>query len=60
LLILGLLLFLRQAQTEIGVVDPVLVIRRPDGILFDTFNAPAQAAFTYIFRLLCFLNSLSA
>jgi hypothetical protein len=58
LVILGLLLFLRLAQTGMGLVDPVLVIRGPDGILFDTFNAPAQAAFTYIFRLLCFLNIL--
>jgi hypothetical protein len=58
LVILGLLLFLRLAQTGIGLVDPVLVIRGPDGILFDTFNAPAQAAFTYVFRLLCFLNIL--
>ena len=58
LVILGLLLFLRLAQTGMGVVDPVLVIRGPDGILFDTFNAPAQAAFTYVFRLLCFLNIL--
>ena len=50
LVILGLLLFLRLAQTGMGLVDPVLVIRGPDGILFDTFNAPAQAAFTYVFR----------
>ena len=42
----------------VGVGDPVLVVRGPDGILFDTFNAPAQAAFTYVFRLLCFLNIL--
>ena len=58
LVILGFLLLLRLAQTGIGLVDPVLVIRGPDGILFDTFNAPAQAAFTYVFRLLCFLNIL--
>lgn len=58
LVILGLLLFLRLAQTGMGLVDPVLVIRGPDGILFETFNAPAQAAFTYVFRLLCFLNIL--
>jgi hypothetical protein len=58
LVILGLLLFLRLAQTGIGLVNPVLVIRGPDGILFDTFNAPAQAAFTYVFRLLSFLNIL--
>lgn len=58
LVILGLLLFLRLAQMGVGLVDPVLVIRGPDGILFDTFNAPAQAAFTYVFRLLCFLNIL--
>jgi hypothetical protein len=58
LVILGLLLFLRLTQTGLGLVDPVLVIRGPDGILFDTFNAPAQAAFTYVFRLLCFLNIL--
>ena len=58
LVILGLLLFFRLAQTGMGLVSPVLVIRGPDGILFDTFNAPAQAAFTYVFRLLCFLNIL--
>ena len=58
LVILGLLLFLRVAQTGMGLVDPVFVIRGPDGILLDTFNAPAQAAFTYVFRLLCFLNIL--
>jgi hypothetical protein len=58
LVILGLLLLLRLAQTGIGLVDPVLVIRGPDGILFDTFNAPAQVAFAYVFRLLCFLNIL--
>ena len=58
LVILALLLLLRLAQTGWGLVDPVLVIRGPDGILFDTFNAPAQTAFTYVFRLLCFLNIL--
>ncbi len=58
LVILGLLLFLRLAQMGIGLVDPVFVIRGPDGILFDTFNAPAQTAFTYVFRLLCYLNIL--
>jgi hypothetical protein len=58
LLILGVLLLLRMVQTGLGVVDPELVIRGPDGILFDTFNAPAQAAFLYLFRLLCFLNIL--
>lgn len=58
LLILGLLLLLRLAQTGWGLVDPVAVIRGPDGILFDTFNAPAQAAFAYVFRLLCLLNIL--
>ena len=58
LVILGFLLFLRLAQTGMGLVDPVLVIRGPDGILFETFNAPAQAAFIYVFRLLCFLNIL--
>jgi hypothetical protein len=58
LVILGLLLFLRLMQTGLGLVDPVSVIRGPDGILFDTFNAPAQAAFAYVFRLLCFLNVL--
>ena len=58
LVILGFLLLLRLAQMGVGLVDPVLVIRGPDGILFDTFNAPAQAAFTYVFRLLCFLNIL--
>ena len=58
LVILSLLLFLRLAQMGMGLVDPVLVIRGPDGILFDTFNGPAQAAFTYVFRLLCFLNIL--
>lgn len=58
LVIIGLLLFLRLAQTGMGLVDPVLVIRGPDGILLDTFNAPAQAAFTYVFRLVCFLNIL--
>lgn len=56
--ILGVLLLLRLAQMGIGLIDPVPVIRGPDGILFDTFNAPAQAAFTYVFRLLCFLNIL--
>jgi len=58
LVILGLLLLFRVAQTGLGLVDPVLVIRGPDGIQFDTFNAQAQAAFTYVFRLLCFLNIL--
>jgi len=58
LVILGVMLLLRLAQTAMGLVDPVLVIRGPDGILIDTFNAPAQAAFTYVFRLLCFLNIL--
>ena len=58
LVILGLLLFFRLAQTGMGLVSPVLVIAGPDGILFDTFNAPAQAAFTYVFRLLCLLNIL--
>lgn len=58
LVILGLLLLLRLAQTGIGLVDPILVIRGPDGMLFDTFNAPAQATFTYVFRLLCFVNLL--
>ena len=56
LVILGLLLLLRLAQTGLGLVNPALVIQGPDGFLFDTFNAPAQAAFTYVFRLLCFLN----
>jgi hypothetical protein len=56
LVILGLLLFVRLTQTGIGLVDPVPVIRGPDGILFDTFNAPAQATFIYVFRVLCFLN----
>ena len=56
LVILGLLLFLRLAQTGLGLVNPALVIRGPDGILLDTFNPPAQAAFIYVFRLLCFLN----
>lgn len=58
LVILGLLLLLRLVQTGLGLIDPVLVIRGPDGIAFDTFNAPAQAAFAYVFRLLCFLNVL--
>ena len=58
LVILGLVLFLRLAQTGMDLVDPVFVIRGPDGILFDTFNAPAQATFIYVFRLLCFLNIL--
>ena len=58
LVILGLLLFVRLAQTGMGLVEPLFVIRGPDGILFDAFNAPAQAAFTYVFRLLCFLNVL--
>ena len=58
LVILGLLLFLRLAQTGAGLVDPVLISRGADGILFDTFNAPAQAAFAYVFRLLSFLNIL--
>jgi hypothetical protein len=58
LVILGLMLFFRLAQTTMGLIDPVLVIRGPDGILFDTFNGPAQTAFTYVFRLLCFLNVL--
>lgn len=61
LVILGLLLFFRLAQTGMGLVDPVLVIRGPDGILFDTFNAPAQAAFTYVLFACCvFSISLSA
>jgi len=59
LVILGLLLFFRLAQTGMGLLSPVVVIRGPDGILFETFNAPAQAAFTYVFRLLCFLNILA-
>ena len=58
LVILGVLLLLRLAQTGIGLVDPVSIIRGPDGILFDSFNAPAQVAFAYVFRLLCFLNIL--
>ena len=58
LVILSLLLFLRLAQTGMSLVDPVLVIRGPDGILFDTFNAPAQTAFTYVFRVLALLNIL--
>ena len=58
LAICGFILFLRLVQTGMGLVDPVEVIRGPDGILFDTFNAPAQAAFAYVFRLLCFLNIL--
>ena len=54
--ILGLLLFLRLAQTGMGLINPAIVIRGPDGILLDTFNPPAQAAFIYVFRLLCFFN----
>lgn len=56
LVILALLLLLRLAQTGLGLIDPVMVIRGPDGILFDSFNAPAQIAFAYVFRLLCYLN----
>jgi hypothetical protein len=56
LVILALLLFLRLAQMGLTLADPVLVMRGPDGILFDTFNQPAQAAFTYVFRLLGLLN----
>ena len=52
-----LVIFMPCSSTD-RIADPVLVIRGPDGILFDTFNAPAQAAFTYVFRLLCFLNIL--
>ena len=56
LVILGLLLFLRLAQTGMGLINPALVIRGPDGILLDTFNPPAQVAFIYVFRLLCLFN----
>jgi hypothetical protein len=56
LVILALLLVLRLVQTGLGLVDPVLVIRGPDGILFDTFNGPGQAAFASLFRLVCLFN----
>ena len=56
LVILALLLFLRLAQTGMALVVPLFVIRGPDGILIDTFNEPAQAAFTYLFRVVGLLN----